>query len=243
MLQLLIIFGENRHKSKSIMTDTMFNILVSCPLFKGLDNVKLSELFEKITCQIKKYKKDQILVLSEDEIIAQLIILEGSVKGEMPDPSGKSIKIEDIESPRPLAPAFLFGSNNRYPVNLIANNPVTILSIPKDSFVKLLQLNEKILRNYLNIVSNKAQFLSNKIKFLSFQSIKEKFANYILELSKEAGSDSIQLPKSQSELADFFGVTRPSLGRIIRIMHDEKIINAKGKNIQILDITKLISLL
>jgi hypothetical protein len=31
------------------------------------------------------------------------------VKGEMTDYNGKTIKIEDIEAPRPLAVAFLFG--------------------------------------------------------------------------------------------------------------------------------------
>ena len=148
--------------------NSMIDILFSCPLFKGLDINKLNTLLDKINYQRKTYIKDQIIALSGDEIHAQLIILEGSVKGEMPDSSGKSIKIEDIESPRPLAPAFLFGNNNRFPVNLIANNTVTIMSIPKDSFVKLLQLNEQILRNFLTMVSNKAQFLSEKIKFLSF---------------------------------------------------------------------------
>ncbi|MBN1183082.1 MAG: Crp/Fnr family transcriptional regulator [Bacteroidales bacterium] len=221
----------------------MFDILINCPLFKGLNEHELPALFNKIPFQKKRFRKDEILVFTGDEIINQLILLEGSVKGEMPDPSGKTIKIEDIESPRPLAPAFLFGKQNFYPVNLVANNDVQVLSIPKDSFIKLLQLNEKILRNYLDIVSNKAQFLSNKIRFLSFQSLKEKFIRYILELSRTTESNEITLPKTQTELAEMFGVARPSLARAISELNEKKLILTQGKTIQIIDKPQLISAL
>ena len=234
-------FYEKNHKVIKCKGYNMLKILIQCPLFSGINEPELDELFKKIHFQKKSYKKDEMLVFSGDEVKNLLILLHGSVKGEMPDPSGKSIKIEDIESPRPLAPAFLFGNHNKYPVNLVANDDAIALSIPKDSFIKLLQYNEKILRNYLDIVSNKAQFLSNKIKFLSFQSIKEKFIRHILELSKETGSDQLILPKSQADLAEMFGVARPSLARCIREIHEQGWIKAEGKNILIIEKEKLVN--
>ncbi len=116
-----------------------------------------------------------MIAQSDDEITSQMVVLKGSVKGEMVDFTGKTIKIEDIASPRPLAPAFLFGNRNVFPVNIVANEEVDLLVIPKSSFIQLLQMNENILENFLSIISNRAQFLSNKIKFLSFQTIKGKF--------------------------------------------------------------------
>lgn len=226
-----------------IQTLFMKDVLVSCPLFLGMDKNEIEELFKRIEHQIRRFDKDSMIAQSSEEITDQLIVVEGSVKGEMMDFSGKTIKIEDIHSPRPLAPAFLFGKNNRYPVNIVANEAVAILMIPKTSFIRMMQVNEKVLSNFMNIISNRAQFLTNKIKFLSFQSIKGKLAHYLLQRMKQSQSELIILDNSQVQLAELFGVTRPSLGRAIREMDQEGIIEARGKQIRIVERARLSALL
>ena len=221
----------------------MLDNLSECPLFRGLDNEEISSTLTSVTYQLKKYSKGELIAQGDDEVVNMMIILEGSVSGEMYDFTGKTIKIEDINSPFLLAPAFLFGSNNRYPVYLTANKDVTILVIPKASLIQMLQHNKMILNNYLDIISNRAQFLSNKIRFLSFQSIKGKIAHYLMQLVKETGSEELILPKSQSHLAEMFGVTRPSLGRAIRDLDRSDLIRATGKKVRIIDKDKLSLLL
>jgi CRP-like cAMP-binding protein len=213
----------------------MYNKLKECVLFKGLTEEQLVTLFLGINYAEKKFSKDEVVAHGDDECRSFLIVLEGSVKGEMVDFSGKTIKIEDIESPRALAPAFLFGNNNRYPVTIVANNAVTIISISKESFVEMLMQNKTILTNYLNSIANRAQFLTNKIRFLSFQTIKGKIAHFLLQIRQRVNSDVFMMPKSQNELSELFGVARPSLGRAIRELDRDGIIKAEGKQIKILD--------
>jgi len=221
----------------------MFEKLIFCPLFVGLDAETIIGLLNTVQHQILYFKKNEMIAQSGDEITSQMVVLNGSVKGEMVDFTGKTIKIEDIASPRPLAPAFLFGNRNTFPVNIVANEEVKMLLIPKASFVHLMQMNESILENFLSLISNRAQFLSNKIRFLSFQTIKGKIAHYFLEAMKNSESENMLLDKSQSELAAYFGVARPSLSRAIREMDNEGYIEAKGKQIKILDKQKLSELL
>jgi CRP-like cAMP-binding protein len=171
-----------------------------------------------------------------------LIVVQGSVRGEMADFSGKKLKIEDITAPRPLAAAFIFGRDNRFPVDIIANEPSVIMIIPRDVLIFLLQHSQTVLSNYLNAISSRTQFLSNKIRFLSFKTIKEKMANYILTNLKK-DSNIYQLNQSQTELADFFGVTRPSLARALAEMEDEGILRVERREIAILDKDKLNKLL
>jgi CRP/FNR family transcriptional regulator, dissimilatory nitrate respiration regulator len=213
----------------------MYKGLENCILFKGLDEKQLTGLFDSLVYTEKHYSKDEFVAHSDEEVRDLLLVVEGVVRGEMTDFSGKTIKIEDIESPRMLAPAFLFGMNNRYPVDIVANTKVTIIALSKQTFLKLLQTNQLVLINYLNSISSRAQFLSNKIKFLSFQTIKGKIAHFLLQLIKKTGQDEFVLPKSQNELAEMFGVTRPSLGRAMRELDSEGLIKADGKNIKILD--------
>jgi CRP-like cAMP-binding protein len=85
--------------------------------------------------------------------------------------------------------------------------------------------------------------LSQKLKFLSFHSIKGKFAYYILNLAKNNNTNYITLPASQAKLAELFGVTRPALARAIREMHNDRLIRADAKNIQILNTFELYELM
>jgi len=222
----------------------MIHILQNSPVFRGINPAEIEEILSKINHQLRTYKSGTMICQSGDECNNLVTVIEGSVKGEMTDLSGKLIKIEDIDAPKHLAAAFIFGSNNRYPVNVIANSDVKLLYIQRESFIILLQSNKVILQNYLDIISNRTQFLSNKIRFLSFKTIKSKIAHFILELSKQQSSNSIFLPKTQKELAEFFGVTRPSLARIIGELEKDEIIVAKGKQIEIVDrkgLTQLLS--
>ena len=225
------------------ITNEVLSVLTACPLFLGLKEDKLTELLMASTSRLKRFSKGDLVAQAGDEVVFLHIMIEGSVKGEMVDYDGKVIKIEDLSPPRPLAPAFLFGNQNRYPVNITASGPVKILSIPVDEFLKMMQTNERVLRNFVNNVSSRGQFLSNKIKFLSFTSIKGKLAQYLLDLAEKRGSDKIFLPLSQSQLSELFGVARPSVGRAISEMNHEGIIKTDGKAVELLDKAKLSALL
>jgi CRP/FNR family transcriptional regulator, dissimilatory nitrate respiration regulator len=114
--------------------------------------------------------------------------------------------------------------------------------VPVQEFLRLLQLNTNLLRNYLNSISSRAQFLSQKLHFLSFKTIKEKVAHFLL---KEAGErfHSFELKNTQQQLADLFGVTRPSLARVLGEMQTEGLIKIEKKTVTLLDKEKLNELL
>ncbi len=213
--------------------------LSQCILFKGLKEHEIELLLNQIHYQEKSFKRESLIAQSGDETTAQLILLSGSVRGEMMDFNGKAIKIEDIKAVRMLAPAFLFGKQNHYPVSIIANEESRVLHIPKNDFLKLLGSNELILRNYLDNISSRAQFLSEKIKFLFFQDIKGKLAHYYMTKLRESSSQTIRMESSQEQLAVLFGVSRPALARSIKELREDKIIETHGKEIRILNVQAL----
>ncbi|SMO45226.1 cAMP-binding domain of CRP or a regulatory subunit of cAMP-dependent protein kinases [Saccharicrinis carchari] len=218
---------------------TNYIILENCPVFIGLSLEEIKILFGQIHFQVKKYSDGQVVAHAGDNVEKLIVVLNGSVKGEMVDFSGKTIKIEDIEAPKPLAIAFMFGRCNKYPVNVVSNKQSELLLIPKESVLKLFTLNQTILLNYLNTISDRSQFLSNKIRFLSFQSVRGKIANYILQLTQRDDSQQLTLPLSQNQMAELFGVARPSVGRGMRELHNEGILHVKGKDIRILNMSAL----
>ena len=103
-------------------------------------------------------------------------------------------------------------------------------------------MNKAMLKNYLNSISSRTQFLSQKLHFLSFKTIKEKVAHYFLH---KAGDryHSVELKNTQQQLADLFGVTRPSLARVLSEMQREKLILIEKKTVTLLNKEKLNELL
>lgn len=215
-----------------------YNLLAQCPVFKGIHENETRKLLNEIHFQVKSYSKGDVVAIAGEPVNNLFIILSGSVKGEMIDYSGKTIKIEDIDASRPLATAFLFGKENRFPVTVTANNDVRILAVPVSEFLKLLQKNIRILKNYLNSISSRSQFLSQKLHFLNFKTIREKMAHFLLQQAGE-NFHSIELKTTQQQLSELFGVTRPSLARVLSEMQREKLFIIEKKTVTILNRQKL----
>jgi CRP-like cAMP-binding protein len=218
----------------------ILSTLTQCPVFLGLNEPEISDILSKTHHFTKSFEVGEIAAFSGETVNFLMIVLEGSVKGEMQDFSGKVIKIDDIRAPRVLASAFIFGKQNKFPVNVMANEKTRLLYIPKYEFMKMLQSDIRILQNFLNVVSTQSQMLASKLKFLSFKTIKGKIAQYILSL---AGPDksTVELPMTQNDLAEQFGVARPSLARALGEMAEEGIISVDRKVVRILDRKRLVA--
>lgn len=189
------------------------------------------------------YKKGEILA-QQGAVCNRLVILtKGSVRGEMIDYSGRLIKVEDIAAPRAIAPLFLFGEENRYPVEVTANEPTEVIELPKSSVLRLFRKNEQFLENYMNLSANYARTLSDKLFFMSFKTIRQKLASYLLRLYKQQQQTHITLDRSQQELSDYFGVSRPSLARELAHMQEDGLLIADRKHITILQKEELVRLI
>lgn len=221
----------------------MIPALVNNPLFRGITPERLSADLEEISFHTRSYKKGEILA-QQGAVCNRLVILtKGSVRGEMIDYSGRLIKVEDIAAPRAIAPLFLFGEENRYPVEVTANEPTEVIELPKSSVLRLFRKNEQFLENYMNLSANYARTLSDKLFFMSFKTIRQKLASYLLRLYKQQQQTHITLDRSQQELSDYFGVSRPSLARELAHMQEDGLLIADRKHITILQKEQLVRLI
>jgi len=199
----------------------MFESLNKAFLFKGLSTSEIENIFKEINYYTKSYVNEEFVAFRGDKVDFYMILLEGELIAEMQKINGKVVKIENLLPFADIAPAFVFGMDNHFPIDLYAIKNSKLLFIPKLELLKLLQKNSKILENILNSFSNRTQFLSKKLWF-SNKTIEEKLATYILDnLDK---TEVWHIKKSITDLANVFGVSRPSLSRIIASFVDENIL-------------------
>jgi CRP-like cAMP-binding protein len=105
-----------------------------------------------------------------------------------------------------------------------------------------MQKDQCILSNYLNSISSRTQFLSQRIRFLSFRTIRQKIAHYLLDMAGDRLA-VVELPLSQEQLAEFFGVTRPALARSLGELAREGLIEVSRRSVRILNKQRMNDLL
>ena len=95
----------------------------------------------------------------------------------------------------------------------------------------------------MNLSAKYARTLSDKLFFMSFKTIRQNKASNMLRLYKQQQQLQITLDRSQQELSDYFGVSRPSLARELSHMQEDGMIIADRKQITILQKEWLIRLI
>jgi len=210
--------------------------LFLCPICSNIPVDEREKFINELKFKTVSFKKGELIAQQGNYVNALYILSKGSVKAEMVSESGSVLNIETIHAPNPLAAAFLFAENNHFPVDVVALEDVEVILISKDAMMKQLVSHEAFLQGFMTYNANRVQFLSERLKLLSTKTIKGKIAQFILARTK--GAD-FSLEMSQTTLAEYFGVTRPSLSRSFAELIDDGIITLKRKNGKILDPAKL----
>lgn len=205
-----------------------------CPLFKDIPEPEVDLLLNGIA-RMKHYAAGEIVAIQGTQYKSLLIIDDGMVRGEMTNNAGDVVVIEEIAAPRIIAPAFIFASDNRLPVNVVAVSSTDMVSIALFDFMHMLQNNSQVLTNFIRSMSDRSKFLSDRVRMLRFGTIKSKLASYLLEQRDFNGTDAFMIPHTHQELADMFGVTRPALSRALGQLMDEGGIEGHKNQIRIVN--------
>ncbi len=211
----------------------MIKTLKETVVFNNLNEERIKNILEKTKYEIKKYSPNESIAFRGDKVKGFYIILKGTLITEMLTEEGNIIKIEELVPSSVIASAFIFGKNNNFPVDIITKDEVEILFVERKEFLKLLFSDEKILENFLNEVSNKTQLLTTKIwNSFNNKTIKKKFCDYV----KKNQKNNLFSIENLGALAEFFGVERPSLSRVLsELVKDEKLERIARNKYKILD--------
>lgn len=220
--------------------DELIKNLSQSDLFRGMKRVEIETFLEDNAFKIVKYTKNDVFALAGDKVNYLMLVLQGGLIARMVSESGKYIQIDKMEEGRVIAPAMLFATDNVYPVNVVPEGDAMVFFMHRDAFLRAMHRNERLLHNFIRIVSDINRFLSGRIHSLSLKTIRGKLAEYILQESKRQGNQAtITLSMTKQELADKFAVARQALSRSLSELEEEGLITLKGKKIVILNESRL----
>jgi uncharacterized membrane protein len=196
---------------------------------------QIEELLRNKEYFTKKFYKNNYIAYREQKQEYLLIILSGKVQTMISDDKGMIRKIVLLPQYTSIAPAFLFGDNNKFPVDVKSVGESSILFISKNSVLEIISSDKVVLNNYLNIISNKAQILSEKLwKGFSNKTIKKKIIDYF-KSNYDENTKIVKFNQSLEELSSYFGVSRPSLSRELNKMVNEGIIKREKRGVYLVE--------
>ena len=202
-------------------------------LFKGVNESKIKEILSGVRYTINSYDNGEVIVHEDDKCNYLGLILEGNIELQRIFSNGKYFILKKLKEGNVFGEALIFVNNSTYPATVMSSGKSKVFFISKDEIVKLFQKEEKILENFIALLSSKVIILNDKIRYLSFKSIREKVINYILEESKE--NNKVKLKDTKEEIASYLGMPRPSFSRELNKLKEEGLINYDRKTITIID--------
>ncbi|WP_352404596.1 Crp/Fnr family transcriptional regulator [Sporanaerobacter acetigenes] len=213
--------------------------LDKCVLFKNISKEEIETLLKETSYNINTYKKNEIIALEENKCSNLGIILEGKVEVQKIFPSGKVIALNTFEEGNIFGEALVFSKKNVYPSTIVSINNTKIMFVQKDDIIKLCSINDKFLNNFMTVLSDRILMLSGKIRNLSYETIRKKIVNVLLEEYKKQKTVFLTLPYSRKKMAEILNVQRPSLSRELINMKEEGIIDFDKNVIKIVDLELL----
>lgn len=218
----------------------MFPILKDSPLFQGLDQPTIEALLERASYTTATFDADTVIARRDTAYSGLMVILRGSVRGEVTDAAGHRRTIDNIAAPQLIAPAFLFGGYNRLPIDVVANeNGTEILTLHRGGLFEMMQDNTIVLSNFIDIISNRANFFSRKIYALSVLMLTEKVAALLLSA---APTRTDTVPMDKTRMADELNITRNALEQTLAELAKKHLIELSETQIIILNRTALESM-
>lgn len=169
---------------------------------------------------VRRYETGDFIAMPGDVCRALYVLAVGSVRAQMVSAEGKQLTVDHLQAPELLAPAFLFSSENRFPVNIEALEACEVVAVDCVNLLSAMQGDAVLMQNFLRVMSDRSLFLSRKLNEFALQGLKERLLNF-LRLH-----DTIS---NQQEVAYILGVARPSLARALSELVAEGKVVVRGK--------------
>ena len=95
------------------------------------------------------------------------------------------------------------------------------------------EYHNKLVRNMLEVLSQKMQDYNERIEVLTKKTIRDKLLTYFNLLNKKQLTKVITLPFSLTDLADYLSIDRSAMMRELKNLKEEGLVDQKGKRIQL----------
>jgi CRP/FNR family transcriptional regulator len=213
------------------------NLVASSSLFDSLPADQLTAL-SGISVE-KNYVRGESIFFEGDPGTGFHLLAKGRVKIYKVADSGREQILHIFGRGETFGEVPVF-HGTPFPASAEALSVVETLYFPRDSFAALVEKYPTLAMNMLGVLALKLRQFAQQVENLSLKEVPARLAGYLLYLREEQKSqEAVRLEISKGQLASLLGTSAETLSRIFTRMGSEGLIDVKGRDIQLLDISGL----
>lgn len=138
--------------------------------------------------------------------------------------------------------------NKQYVNSAFALEPTNLCAIPYTNLRSLTQVIPSFQDHIFGLISNEVRQSHQMHLAISKMTAQERIAIFILSISvryrrRRLSEDSLHLPMSRSDIANFLGLTIETVSRVFSNLQAQDILDVRGRHINILNRTELCEIL
>ena len=206
--------------------------LKSIPLLTEVDNDILLSLMEERQIYEANYTKGATIHGHGMYCDTLDAVLSGSLVAYSLSQNGSETVMFEFTNGGIIGANLLFGDSNTYPLNIYCLTDCRLLHMTKAAVTVLLK-NYGFVMRYIKSLSQNSQGMNSKITMFTQKSLRKNIMDYLVAQTARQQSATIILPITKKQLADYFGVQRPSLFRELKKLADEGIITIDNRKITV----------
>ncbi|MXV52472.1 response regulator [Pedobacter sp. HMF7647] len=201
----------------------------------GSGTAKLQQLIAERKLRI--LKKKQIVYYEQDIVQGIYLVVSGKVKTYKISENGHEL-LTGIYSADEYFGVNCFLLDEPYQESAETMEDTQLNFLPKDAINELLNLYPDITRQFIRIVSNNLKEKEEQLLQMAYNSVRKRMALVLVRLlGQNPGSNTLKI--SRDDLAALAGIASETVSRILSDFKEEKLIDRKGSNIQVLNMQRL----
>lgn len=201
-------------------------------LFDGLDEAHL-RLIESCASKMP-LKAGQTLFFQQDPGDALYIVQSGSVEVSVVASSGKKLSLNLMRAGDVLGEiAALDGGPRTATATVVADS--TFLRIRRSDLIDLMTKDPGLALDLIGTLCARLRWVSQQVEDLALLSTEGRLASRLIVLHHKFTDGSGDLQISQSDLADYLGVTRESTNKVLQNWRTRGVIDVSRGSISIRD--------
>ena len=212
-----------------------------CPDIKLFDGVGGNDCRHMLGClkahSRSFYSDEEIFAFDGDRKVIG-VMLDGYAAVVRYEYNGTRSILESLE------PKSIFGENISFApsgdscIAVVSKTDCSVLFIDYEILTHPCQnacaCHTQLIRNLMQLLSDKTRALSERVEVLSRRSIREKLMCFFLQLAASNNADTFELPFTMMDLADFLSVNRSAMVRELGRMKEEGLVKVEKRTVTLL---------
>lgn len=211
------------------------SLLRQVPLFEGLDDEQLDAI--ALVTITRRFDKDQVIILAEEEGDALFIISSGQVKVSIVSEDGREVILSLLGTGSVFGELSLLDGKPRS-ANVVATENTGLYMLRRSDFLQLVYKVPQIAVGLLAELAARLRKTDRKIGGLALLDVTSRISETLLQLADEHGTETddgvlLKSRPTHQQIANMSGTTRETVSRVLKRLEKQGYITTEGRTITI----------